>query len=176
MLLDLFGSRSILKSICLTKAKQSTFRVLHQKYPFIVRVFGLFSNIYHLDTKQVMHNAANIDCLSSQSFTAFSLCILGFSDCYSYFFCLSCLWYLPSSSSSGLPQPSHGCPECKVVWCWPFLFSLYIVFFWGCFPMVFHPSVVAFVVCPVIFFISLCFDNTHHCFLSQFHASSFQNS
>lgn len=33
-----------------------------------------------------MHNAANIDCLSSQSFTAFSLCTLGFSDCYSYFF------------------------------------------------------------------------------------------
>lgn len=36
-------------------------------------------------------------------------------------FCFSCLWYLPSSSSSGLPQTSHGCPECKVVWCWSLL-------------------------------------------------------
>lgn len=60
--------------------------------------------------------------------------LLGFSDC-SLCFCFSCLWYLPSSSSSGLPQSSHGCPECKVVWCWSLLLvGVMFLFVSGVFP------------------------------------------
>lgn len=85
-------------------------------------------HIHCLGTKTVIHPTENIDCLSSLSFTGFSLSSLSFSDCF-LCFCFSCLWYLPSSSSSGLPQPSHGCPECKVVWCWSLLFVGVMFFF-----------------------------------------------
>lgn len=79
-------------------------------------------------------------------FTAFSLS----SDCF-LCFCFSCLWYLPSSSSSGLPQPSHGCPECKVAWCWSLLLVGVMVFcLWSVSQSVNHPFVVAFVVRPLI--------------------------
>lgn len=77
-------------------------------------------------------------------------------------FCFSCLWYLPSSSSSGLPQTSHGCPECKVVWCW----SLFLVGVIFCFHKMldcFHPFVVAFVVSPVICSL-ICVSWSSHCF------------
>lgn len=82
-------------------------------------------------------------------FTAFSLS----SDCF-LCFCFSCLWYLPSSSSSGLPQTSHGCPECKVVWCWSLLLvGVSVLLPNNCVLRVSpppHPFVVAFVVRPVI--------------------------
>lgn len=73
-----------------------------------------------------------------------------------FVFLLSCLWYLPSSSSSGLPQPSHGCPECKVAWCWSLLF-VGVLFFLSVnyvSKVLLHPFVVAFVVRLIICSIS----------------------
>lgn len=125
--------------------------------------------MYHLDTKQLTYNAENIDCLISLSFTAFYLCTLGFSDSFFIFFCLSCLWYPPSSSSSGLPQPSHGCPECKVVWCWLFRFSWCVFFILGMYPSGF-PSFCC-VLCflsKYSFYLILC-DNTHIIAFSLFY-------
>lgn len=94
----------------------------------------IFYHIHCFGTKTEMHPALNTKCPRSLSFTTFFFELLGFSDC-SLCFCFSCLWYLPSSSSSGLPQSSHGCPECKVVWCWSLLLvGVMFLFVSGVFP------------------------------------------
>lgn len=99
----------------------------------------------------------NIDCLSSLSFTAFSLSSLSFSDCYFVFllflfviYALLFLFWTPSAKSWLSRMQGSVVLIFVFSWCYVFICVIYPS------KVVFHPFIVAFVVRPIICSISQC--------------------
>lgn len=168
----LFHLKSILSHISRrvhSHAISTTALIHSESDPHPVVIVVKFSHC--LGTITAVHPAENIDCLRSLSFTAFTLSSLGFSDSF-LCFCFSCLWYLPSSSSSGLPQPSHGCPERKVAWCWSLLLVWCHLFSFSklCLQSG-PPSFCCGLCCPsnyLLYFMVFLKKRSYHCFFSLY--------